>query len=359
MLTDGLESRTTTMDTPTSGNLLDNTQLPAGTTASVTSFTLAGSSTVYTPGPTPVTLTDPVTGEPIGTLAVSPNGTYVFTPAPGYVGDVPLVSYTVRSSNGQTVSSALTLSVTGVEPLTDASETVSTPPGEPVSGDLLANADLPPGTTAEVTSFRVPGVDTPLTPGPTPVPLTDPTTGTVTGTIVVNPDGTYVFTPAPGYSGPVPPITYTVTSSDGQANESQLGITVNEPLADNNEQLTTTGTAPVSTNLLTNTDLPPGTTATVTGFTLPGSTTVLTPGPTPVTVRDPTTGTVTGTIVVQPDGNVTFTPAAGFTGTVPPISYTVTSSDGQTDTSALSVVVKSGEPTHACMHAISCTRGSA
>ena len=80
----------------------------------------------------------------------------------------------------------------------------------------------------------------------------------------------------------------------------------------------------------------------VTSFSLPGSSVVYPAGPAPVTVTDPVTGKTAGTVVVQPDGSVTFTPAAGFTGQVPAISYTVTSSDGQVSPGALAVTVLPG-----------------
>ncbi len=58
------------------------------------------------------------------------------------------------------------------------------------------------------------------------MPVKDATTGVVTGTLVLQPDGSTTFTPAPGYSGPVPLINYNVGSSDGQVNPSTLAITV-------------------------------------------------------------------------------------------------------------------------------------
>ena len=91
------------------------------------------------------------------------------------------------------------------------------------------------------------------------MPVTDPVTGVVTSTVVVRPDGTYTFTPAPGFVGPVPPITYTVTASDGQAKDSVLDITVRPQLLDDNEELTTPANTPVTTNVLANVVPPPGT----------------------------------------------------------------------------------------------------
>jgi hypothetical protein len=136
-----------------------------------------------------------------------------------------------------------------------------------------------------------------------------------------------------------------VSSSDGQSVVAPLTITVNPVLTDASETRTIpAGSGPLTLNLLDNTVPPPGTTITVTSFSLPGSSVVYTPGTTPVTVTDPLTGRVTGTIAVLPDGTATFAPAPGFSGPVPAISYTVTSSDGQVSPSALDITVLPGKP---------------
>ena len=209
---------------------------------------------------------------------------------------------------------------------------------------MLDSVDVPPGTTATVTGFSVPGSDT-IYPAGSTVPVVDPASGTVTGTMQVNPDGSYVFTPAPGFTGAVPTVGVVVSSSDGQSVEVPLTITVNPVLTDASETRTLpAGSGPLTLNLLDNTVPPPGTTVSVTAFTLPGSSVVYTPGPMPVTVADPITGKVAGTIVVLPDGTATFAPAPGFSGPVPAISYTVTSSDGQVSPSALDITVLPGKP---------------
>ena len=78
------------MGTPVSGNVLATANVPAGTTAQVTGFSVAGSTQVY-PAGSNVTLNDPVTGEPIGTLVLKSSGDYTFAPVPGYVGPTPAV----------------------------------------------------------------------------------------------------------------------------------------------------------------------------------------------------------------------------------------------------------------------------
>jgi hypothetical protein len=108
--TDPADTVSTTMGQTATGNLLDNAKLPAGTTAQVTGFSIAGSTTVY-PAGSNVTLTDPVTGEPIGTLAIAADGSYTFDPVDGYIGPTPAISVYSKNSNGQTAVSAITLDV--------------------------------------------------------------------------------------------------------------------------------------------------------------------------------------------------------------------------------------------------------
>lgn len=228
-------------------------------------------------------------------------------------------------------------------PLVAAPVTDTTTANTPATGNLLDSVSVPPGTTATVTNFTVGGSNTPIVPGTGPVPVTDPSTGLVTGTIEVLPDGSYTFTPAPGFSGPVPTVTAIVASSDGQSTQVPLSVIVDPMLRDGNEAVTViAGTGPVNLNVLDNAAIPPGTTAIITGFSLPGSSVVYPASPTPVPVTDPTSGQVTGTVALQPDGKLTFAPAAGFIGQAPAITYTVASSDGQVSPGAAVITVLPG-----------------
>jgi hypothetical protein len=107
---DAADTATTPMGTPVSGNVLATANIPAGTTAQVTGFSIAGATQVYPPGSN-VTLTDPVTGEPIGTLVLQSSGAYTFDPVPGYVGPTPAISVYSKNSNGVTDVSSLTIDV--------------------------------------------------------------------------------------------------------------------------------------------------------------------------------------------------------------------------------------------------------
>jgi hypothetical protein len=112
VLSDKSDATATTMNQPVSGNLLDNASVPPGKTVTVTGFAVEGSNQVLLPGSGPVALSDPTTGEPVGTLVLRSDGSYTFTPAPNYVGPVPAIDVTLRTTDGSaTITSSLTIDV--------------------------------------------------------------------------------------------------------------------------------------------------------------------------------------------------------------------------------------------------------
>lgn len=96
---------------PTSGTVLDNANRPPGTTVTVTGFSVAGSSEVFLASATPVNIVDPSDGSVAGALSLKSDGAYTFTPAPGEVGSAPAINVFLKSSDGQTATSSLTLNV--------------------------------------------------------------------------------------------------------------------------------------------------------------------------------------------------------------------------------------------------------
>ncbi|MGM9477963.1 Calx-beta domain-containing protein, partial [Pedobacter sp. GSP4] len=236
-------------------------------------------------------LTYAVTTPPAhGTVVVNADGTYTYTPAPNYNGTD---TFTVTVSDGKGGTTTVTISVT-VSPVNDAP--VATAPA------IVTNKNTPVNGT--ITASDVDG---------------DPLTFTVTtppahGTVVVNANGTYTYTPANNYSGTD---VFTVTVSDGKGGTTTVTINVT---------VNATNVAPVATApaITTNEDTPVN--GKITASDADG---------------DPLTFTVTtppahGTVVVNPDGTYTYTPAPNYNGAD---TFTVTVSDGKGGTTTVTIPV--------------------
>ncbi|TFJ88994.1 beta strand repeat-containing protein, partial [Lonepinella koalarum] len=263
-----------------------------------------------------VSLTNPSQG----TVSVNPDGTINFTPADGVTGDV-VINYTVSDGKGGTDTATLTVTV-GAAP-------IPTPPApnntDPVANDDTANTAygtalnninvLSNDTDADGDSLSVSAVS-----------LTNPSQGTVS----VNPDGTINFTPADGVTGDVV-INYTVSDGKGGTDTATLTVTVGaapiptppapnntDPVANDDTASTEYGTALNNINVLANDSDADGDNLSVSA----------------VSLTNPNQGTVS----VNPDGTINFTPAEGVTGDVV-INYTVSDGKGGTDTATLTVTV--------------------
>jgi large repetitive protein len=220
-----------------------------------------------------------------GTVAF--NGTnWVFTPAPGFSGDAT-VSYTINDADGGAATSTHIVTV-GPRAVDDL---YATQYGTPLQGDAALDDSFPVGSVFTATSV--------------------PAHGTVT----MNPDGTYTYTPAPGYVGQ-DSFTYQITTPSGQVVTATEIITVLPPiLIATNDRFTT----PLNTVLNGNAAL---------GDTFfAGSTFAVATPPS------------SGTVVMQPDGRYTFTPVMGFVGSVT-FTYTVTDPTGASKTATDTIIVR-------------------
>ena len=169
-----------------------------GDPLSVTQFTVAGDATVYSAGQT-------ATIAGVGTLQLNADGSYVFSPAANYNGNVPVATYTV--SDG-TTTSTLTLSVT---PANDA----------PVANDDTATVD-----EGDTVVIAVKGNDTDAEDG-TPAGVVTIVGAPANGTVTVNANGTVSYVHN-GSETSSDSFTYTVTDSNGQvSNTATVNITVN------------------------------------------------------------------------------------------------------------------------------------
>jgi uncharacterized protein (TIGR03382 family) len=230
-----------------------------------------------------------------GTVVVNPDGTVTYTPDPDYSGP-DTFSYTVTDGNGQTSTAAVVVTVTPIDDVpTAAADTATIVEDTPTAIDLLGN-------------------DTGLGDGPITVTITTPPEH---GEVVVNGDGTVTYTPDPDYHGP-DTFAYTVTDADGQTSTATVTLDVTSvsdtPAAVADDVAATEDAASTIPVLENDSGLGDGS----------------------ITVT--TTAPAHGTVVVNPDGTVTYTPAPDYHGP-DSFEYTVTDADGQTSTATVTITV--------------------
>ena len=224
-----------------------------------------------------------------GTLAFQPDGTYTFTPAAGFVGTETFV-YQITDPLGRT---ALAIEVIRVAPpaIVAVNDVVTTPINTALNGNAAAN-----DTFAIGSSF---------------IAITAP----AHGTLAFNADGTYVYTPAAGFSG-VDMFAYAITDPTGQTRFATDMITVMPPPGPVavDDSYTTGYRTPVAGNAGANDSY-------VTGSTFAA-----------------TSQPLHGTLVFNPDGTYSYTPSAGFAGS-DTFNYKITDSFGRTATAQETVTV--------------------
>ncbi len=222
------------------------------------------------------------------------NGTVTYTPDPGFSG-TDTFDYTVTDGIADDTAT-VTVAVANGAPVAVDDE-ATTGRNRPVDIAVLANDTDPDGDTLSVAETTTPA----------------------DGSVIVNDDGTVSYTPVAGFSG-TDTFDYTVT--DGIATDTAtvtVAVANGTPVAVDDEA-TTGRNRPVDIAVLANDTDPDGDTLAVTETTTPAD----------------------GTVIVNDDGTVSYTPAAGFTGT-DTFDYTVT--DGiATDTATVTVAVGNSAP---------------
>lgn len=244
-----------------------------------------------------------VQGAVNGTVAIV-SGQVVFTPADGYSGPASF-TYTISDGNGGSDTATVNLTV-GAAP-------VNTPPSGTATAVLAAGLedtaylitvdDLLEGfSDADGDSLSVTG----LSAG--------------SGALVDNGNGTWTLTPDANFNGDVL-LSYTVSDGNGGTAAASQSVTfdpVNDaPIAGNNSAATSQNTAVVisGATLLANDSDIDGDVLTITGVS----------------------SAVNGTVDLS-GGNVTFTPATGFSGAAS-FAYTVSDGQGGTATATVNVTV--------------------
>ncbi len=158
-----------------------------------------------------------------GTVSLSEDGSFTFTPDANVNGDITF-SVTVSDGNGGTVTVEVSVTVTPVNDaptvVDDKAETNEDTTLE-VAEDkgVLANDTDVEGDSLSVSGFSVEGVTGSFKAGET-------ATIAGVGTLTLNADGSYTFVPATNYNGSVPKVTYSVSDGNGGTTSGVLVIKV-------------------------------------------------------------------------------------------------------------------------------------
>lgn len=239
-------------------------------------------------------------------------GEITFTPAANFVGTATAVRYAFTDSAGRAVSSNITARVIAA-PAT-VSLTTSAVAGASQSATIAIPSDPSSGAVSLIDSSGNAATIVAVAGGTYTL---DPATGVIT------------FVPDPGYLGTAPAVTIRRTDSLGQVGNSTYAATVTAPPLSAPANLTSSALE----NLVQ-----------IKQATIPvdGSITLLNGSNSPVTSL-PITGKGTYQIDAT-TGQITFTPVAGFIGPVPPATFRITDSFGQTATATYTATVLAAPP---------------
>jgi large repetitive protein len=240
----------------------------------------------------PLTIT--AASSPNGKVTVNPDGTITYVPNPNFNG-TDTITYTISDGKGGTSTATITVTAAPVnDPPVAVNDAAATNEDTPVTIAVLAN-------------------DTDLDGDPLSVVAA--TAGN--GTVVINPDGTVTYTPKANFFG-VDTITYTISDGKGGTSTATVTVTVasvNDVPVATNDVATTSEDAPVTIPVLANDSDADGDPLVVTAASAPN-----------------------GTVVINPDGTITYTPNANFNGT-DTITYTISDGKGGFSTATVTVSV--------------------
>ncbi|CAA9275684.1 MAG: RTX toxins and related Ca2+-binding proteins [uncultured Acidimicrobiales bacterium] len=243
-----------------------------------------------------------VTNPAHGTVTVNADGSFTYTPSVNYNGPD---SFTYKANDGTADSNVATVTIT-VAGVNDApvatGDSVTTPEDSPLSvaaPGVLANDTDADGSPLAATK------------------VSDPTHGSVT----VNSNGSFVYTPAAGYSGSD---SFTYKANDGTADSNVATVEIN---------VTAVNDAPVAIDdtYTTNED----TALSVAAPGVLGNDTD--PDGNPLTAGSASSPT-NGAVTINTDGSFTYTPGAGFNGT-DTFTYTASDGNGGIDTGSVTISV--------------------
>ena len=241
---------------------------------------------------------DPLTvtaaASPNGTVTINPDGTLRYVPNANFFG-TDTITYTVSDGKGGVATSTVTVTVINTNDLPIAVNDVATTLEDtPVSLNVLTNDSDPDGNPLTVVRAVAPN-----------------------GTVVIGRDGLITYTPNANFNG-TDIITYAITDGTGALVTATVTVTVtpvNDAPVDGNEAVSAVGGSPLVVPVLANASDVDGNRLTVISAT-------------------PSVGTV----VINPDGTITYTAPAEFDG-IATITYTISDGNGGFVTSTVTVNV--------------------
>ena len=324
---------TVTEDTPVSGNVITDATADSdadGDTLSVTAATIDldgdGNPDTLTLG-TAANITD-ASSNPVGSIIISSNGAYTFTPAANYNGPVPSVEYTLSDVDGGTSTAALSFApVTAVEdtPVINPDGPITVIEDTPAIGNVITNDSDGDGDTLNVTEFTIAGV-----PGG---PFSAGTVASIpgVGTLQIAANGDFTFIPNTNYNGPIPTATVSVTDGNGGSGAAELSFAsvtpVNDAVIANDDTKVIPSKAGIVSINVTANDTDPDTSDDLEIFSVD------------------TTNT-RGTVTINPNNDsVLYNPNSQFNSLAfgetakDTFIYTVTDGNGSTDTATVTITI--------------------
>ncbi|EDX87629.1 PKD domain protein [Synechococcus sp. PCC 7335] len=165
-------------------------------------------------GDTPTTITDVDTlSANNGTIVDNADGTYTYRPADDFVGQ-DTFNYTITDIDGDTSSAVVIVEVSAAD-------------SQPIAVDDSATTGE--GNAITLSEIALLNNDS-LGDEPTTITAVD-TTSTEGGVIVDNADGSYTYTPAPGFVG-IDSFDYTIADTDGDSSTATVSVEVVDYLLD-------------------------------------------------------------------------------------------------------------------------------
>ena len=207
-----------------------------------------------------------------GTVTIGNDGLLQYTPNSGFVG-TDTITYVISDSNGEEATATVSIEVLGS----------NQPP-------IAINDSATMANNASITLLPL---DNDSDPDGDTITLVSATASN--GSVIVNSDGSLTYTPDPDFTG-IAVITYVISDGQGNSATGEIAITVesnNLPPVINAFDVTTQTGTPVMLDILSVTSDPDAQAVSISSATAD-----------------------TGTLVINSDGTVLFTPDPGFQGEV-------------------------------------------